>query len=152
MKKFINYIAWAWLFWFWIMILSIISRIMFFTFMPVSYWIEYSSIKMLDLQHWEKVQIIHTIRNSRIETVWHYITNTFCNWKTNSKWNTVSPWIILNKTNWPKTIIIELNLPYKLPIWHCNTEISVDIEVWHWYHRDLFFSTEFYVYKEPKPN
>ena len=105
MKKFINYISWAWLFGFCIIILSIIWRIMFFTFMPISYWIEYSSIKMLDLEQGEKIQIIHTIRNSRIETIWHYITTTSCNWSTSPfslgsvvtecNTDTTSSWVVM---------------------------------------------------------
>jgi len=183
MKKFFNYIIWWSLFWFLKIILNILSKIMnkkflnsvifysliwfvwlivniifqmiFFASWWTSYWIDYSNVQILDIKQKDKIQILYTIRKSKIDTVGTYITNTFCNWKTNLKWNTVNSWIILNKTDWYKIIISELNLSYKLPVGHCKTNIFMDIEVWHdffWnsYSRHLFFSSEFEVYKNTK--
>ena len=147
MKNIINY------FMIWIVVALVIHfwKIGYYTYAPVSAFIDYQKIELLDHKQWQPIQVLHSIRNSRKTLEWDYLFKTYCkcddwDWKTNSSWFYHEPAILLEKTKELKTIKVDMDFPYTLPLWECKTVINVKLNI-NWVIRELEnFETYFKVY------
>lgn len=141
MKKIINFL----LSWILFTILVLLCKDLWFRFAPLSFWIEYESITLFDKKQWDEKQLLHSIRYSKQNTIWNYTYKTYCNWRTDTSWIFSTTDVLLQKTDKLTTVIVDLDIPYSLPVWQCITYIFINIDIWKWYSRDIIFKTEYQV-------
>jgi hypothetical protein len=113
-------------------ILPILWKFLFYTFVPITYFIEFNKLDFQDYKQWDNIQVLYSYRDSKFDTIWDFYYKVYCNKMTNPEWVYNTPDILLERTDWEKIIKVHMPIVLDLPKWNCRIEADITIKV-EWY-------------------